>query len=226
MLHSKVFEKIDTLQPKLALVAPAWRFSDRLAQAICDAVTLEILRLEPKEAFDQLSGPASGSFRLVLFEAATANQIPDLIDDLRSCGTTCKIAFAYATPEDVLPLRARLASGGLQDKVGFVPLGASLDAVVAIVQSTIAGVPILPVECLPAPDAAEEHVPENGPLTKRERDVLRLASKGGSNKAIAEALGISIHTVKLHMHNAMKKVGAANRIAAINWYRAHCGTPE
>lgn len=226
MLHSKFFEKIDTTRPKLALVAPAWKFSDRLAQAICDAVSLEILRMDPDEMFAQMDGPASASFRLVLFDAVTACQRPNLTDELLSCGTTCTIAFAYTTPEDIGCLRDRLAAAGLQGRVGFVPLSASLDAVVSIVQSTMAGVPILPVECLPATMAPGAPVPVDGPLTRRERDVLRHAAKGKSNKAIAEDLGISIHTVKLHMHNTMKKVGAANRIAAINWYREHCGTTE
>lgn len=51
-------------------------------------------------------------------------------------------------------------------------------------------------------------------LTGREREVLGLASKGKSNKAIALALDISLGTVKVHMKGVMGKLGAASRTEA------------
>jgi DNA-binding NarL/FixJ family response regulator len=53
-----------------------------------------------------------------------------------------------------------------------------------------------------------------GNLTDREREVLRLASGGDSNKVISRKLAISEHTVKLHMHNVYEKLGVSNRTAA------------
>ncbi len=44
-------------------------------------------------------------------------------------------------------------------------------------------------------------------LTSRERDVLILLVKGHSNKEIADALNISIHTVGSHRKNIMEKTG-------------------
>lgn len=57
-----------------------------------------------------------------------------------------------------------------------------------------------------------------GKLTNREKQVLRLVSQGQSNKVIAAGLGITEHTVKLHMHNVVGKIGVSNRTAAAHFY--------
>lgn len=48
-------------------------------------------------------------------------------------------------------------------------------------------------------------------LSVRERQIMLLAGKGLSNAAIAEQLHLSTHTVKSHVHNALRKLGASNR---------------
>lgn len=51
-------------------------------------------------------------------------------------------------------------------------------------------------------------------LTDRQRQCLSLASMM-SDKEIARELGISPHTVSLHIRTAMKKLGVSNRRAAL-----------
>ncbi|MQA67390.1 MAG: response regulator [Alphaproteobacteria bacterium] len=51
-------------------------------------------------------------------------------------------------------------------------------------------------------------------LTHRQRDVLALVGEGRSNKDIAEALGISEGTVKVHVGAILKALGTANRTQA------------
>jgi DNA-binding NarL/FixJ family response regulator len=55
---------------------------------------------------------------------------------------------------------------------------------------------------------------ENGQLTERELQVLRLLSDGNPNKTIALRLGISEHTVKFHVGAIMGKLGASSRTEA------------
>ncbi|BAP81609.1 DNA-binding response regulator CorR [Pseudomonas sp. MT-1] len=51
-------------------------------------------------------------------------------------------------------------------------------------------------------------------LTLREREILSLAGKGLSNAEIAEQLCLSPHTIKSHIHNLLRKIGASNRAEA------------
>jgi DNA-binding NarL/FixJ family response regulator len=55
-------------------------------------------------------------------------------------------------------------------------------------------------------------------LTPREKEVLAHVSQGGRNKTIAHQMSLSEHTVKLHLHNAITKIGARNRTEAATWY--------
>lgn len=48
-------------------------------------------------------------------------------------------------------------------------------------------------------------------LTGREHEVLRLVTAGERNQAIALQLGISANTVKFHVSNLLRKVGASTR---------------
>lgn len=57
-------------------------------------------------------------------------------------------------------------------------------------------------------------------LTDRERDVLFLLADGGSNKSMARALGVSISTVKTHLHHVFRKLNARNRTHALARARA------
>jgi DNA-binding NarL/FixJ family response regulator len=52
-------------------------------------------------------------------------------------------------------------------------------------------------------------------LTPREREVLTLLAAGASNKAIAGALGLSVHTVKFHVASLIEKLGAGGRLEAV-----------
>jgi DNA-binding NarL/FixJ family response regulator len=56
---------------------------------------------------------------------------------------------------------------------------------------------------------------EAGALTEREREVLRMMADGGSNREIAEALGLSPKTVNRHAENIFDKLGVSLRAAAV-----------
>jgi two-component system, NarL family, response regulator LiaR len=52
-------------------------------------------------------------------------------------------------------------------------------------------------------------------LTEREREVLRLLANGMSNKQVADALVISVSTVKFHLTNVQQKMGVSTRSEAL-----------
>ncbi|KAA9010677.1 response regulator transcription factor [Histidinibacterium aquaticum] len=84
------------------------------------------------------------------------------------------------------------------------------------------------LETTATPPAAEGQRPsERNPgqavldkLTARESEVLTLVSRGLNNKLVARELGLSEHTIKLHMHHILRKLGVSNRTGASMWYFA------
>lgn len=59
----------------------------------------------------------------------------------------------------------------------------------------------------------------HGPLTARELEVLARIAAGESNKLIARAFDLSLHTVKRHVANILTKLGVETRGQAAAWYR-------
>ncbi|UZJ25481.1 LuxR C-terminal-related transcriptional regulator [Rhodococcus antarcticus] len=65
-------------------------------------------------------------------------------------------------------------------------------------------------------------VPSGGPLSARERQVLRLVSQGMSNQEIAVSLVLSEHTVHRHVANILTKLGQTSRTGAAS-HAIHAG---
>ncbi|MGO1562684.1 two-component system response regulator [Actinomycetales bacterium JB111] len=98
---------------------------------------------------------------------------------------------------------------------GYLLKDAPGEELVAAVRATAAGQAVL------SPSVATrlaEHVrsPERGgALSAREREVLVLVARGGSNRSIAEALFVSEATVKTHLAHIYDKLGVSDRAAAV-----------
>jgi PAS domain S-box-containing protein len=65
-------------------------------------------------------------------------------------------------------------------------------------------------------------VAENGvPLTRREREVLRLLATGANTRVAAERLGVSPATIRNHVQNLLGKLGVHSRLQAVAYATAH-----
>jgi len=62
-------------------------------------------------------------------------------------------------------------------------------------------------------------LPEVRPLACRQHEVATLAASGRTNPEIADALGISINTVKLRLKQAFERLGVENRTELANTLR-------
>ena len=60
-------------------------------------------------------------------------------------------------------------------------------------------------------------------LTRREHEVLNYLSEGCQNKIIAARMSLSEHTVKVHVHNIIRKLRVHNRTQAANSYLTDAG---
>jgi DNA-binding NarL/FixJ family response regulator len=52
-------------------------------------------------------------------------------------------------------------------------------------------------------------------LSRREQQLVKMVSQGLSNKEIANELNLSVHTVKNHIHRILRKLGASDRLSAV-----------
>jgi two-component system, NarL family, nitrate/nitrite response regulator NarL len=106
------------------------------------------------------------------------------------------------------PLRGENPAGVLPRHVNAAQLDAALHAAAA---GLLVRMPREPPHdgFRPAPD-------DPAPLlTPREAEVLTLVGQGMSNKAVARALGISVHTVKFHLEALFAKLDATSRAEAV-----------
>ncbi len=67
----------------------------------------------------------------------------------------------------------------------------------------------------PARARASALAPHASALTQRERQILLQVREGKRNAEIGQALGISALTVKNHLQNILRKLGASNRAQAV-----------
>ncbi|MEV6833743.1 helix-turn-helix transcriptional regulator [Streptomyces sp. NPDC051133] len=71
-------------------------------------------------------------------------------------------------------------------------------------------------EHAPGMSAGAEEAQGIGLLTLREREILEAVRAGLTNRLIGRRLEISEATVKRHLHNAYRKLGASSRVQALN----------
>jgi ATP/maltotriose-dependent transcriptional regulator MalT len=58
-------------------------------------------------------------------------------------------------------------------------------------------------------------------LSRREKEVLKFAAQGFSNKEIAERCFVTLATVKSHFRNILKKLEVKNRMGAVAIANTH-----
>lgn len=107
---------------------------------------------------------------------------------------------------------------------GFIPKTASGTHLMHALQLLLAGGTSVPADFLRAggsdAGAPSDFVSTAGApawlsaLTSRESDVLKRVARGLSNKEIGRELGLAEITIKLHMRNVFRKIGARSRSEA------------
>lgn len=179
------------------------------------------------------------TLRLLVVDQRLAEDLLTRPDVYRRIAPGGCIAFAYRSEEAARNFLARWKRADHGD-IGFLPTNVPVEVWRSIlrlllhhqlcVPSALLGgvVARAPVPHVPQAAQAPSPCQTGGPqtprqsvfhqLTKREKEVLRLVAQGGSNKSVAVQLGITEHTVKLHMHNLVNKIGVPNRTAAASFY--------
>jgi DNA-binding NarL/FixJ family response regulator len=156
--------------------------------------------------------------------------------DLADCVARCKQRFPNAS----ITLMIDENNAGIHEfntlfdsklVQGLLPFSLKLDIWLAVVWLLLNGGEYYPstiVRSIDKGPASKAHLHNShakggaGPmktLTLREHQILELLSEGLQNKIIADRLALSEHTVKVHVHNLIRKLRVHNRTQAAAVYR-------
>lgn len=115
---------------------------------------------------------------------------------------------------------------------GVIPFNVNLDVFLSALRIVLKGGQYFLTASRAAAETKERPTAPDGPLaktniraierlTKRENEILMRIAMGNQNKIIAAALGLSEHTVKIHIHHIITKLGLHNRTEVVAWYFEH-----
>jgi DNA-binding NarL/FixJ family response regulator len=118
--------------------------------------------------------------------------------------------------ESQADVRATLEGGAM----GFVPKSSTAEVMLSALRLVFSGgvyVPPLVLDRAGPPGKAAGASPlgDDLGLTPRQLDVLALLGEGKANKEIAQALGLTEGTVKLHVSAILRALGVENRTQAV-----------
>jgi DNA-binding NarL/FixJ family response regulator len=142
-----------------------------------------------------------------------------LVSEVRAAMPGLKVVMVGMEGERATFLRA------VRDGIaGYVLKEASAMEVAACVRAVANGEAVCPPGlCMalfeelanPVPQAAAFVFRRDLGLTRREQQLVRMISGGLTNKEIASQLSLSEQTVKNHVHRMLRKLGASDRLAAV-----------
>jgi DNA-binding NarL/FixJ family response regulator len=243
-LPHSALQSTRTRQPIIVFVGNCVVFSDRLLRLVeNDFEQLDVLRLQDPSDLLALDATARRAVQMVVLDECFLDDLPDFLSDRTFALGGVRWVLAYRSADEARRLMAMLGQGR---PVGFLPMKAPVDAWLAVLRLLSLGEDFLPGELVDsavpsasvsglAPQAGADaeaapdaKAPGGGAgrldlLTVREAEILDLVARGRRNKSIARELGLSEHTVKLHVHHIFGKLGVRNRTSATHWYFSRVG---
>lgn len=176
--------------------------------------------------------------RLILIDAFAFRSISTIISQCRERYPHTPIALMIESGWNEDPaLRAVVAERAIQ---GLVPFNLQINIWLAAVWLLLNGGEYFPSTLSPRSAARgfltrrNQHLGADrsndadsaGVLSSREAEVLELMSDGLQNKIIAAKMELSEHTVKVHVHNIIRKLKVHNRTQAAAVFRSFDRRPS
>lgn len=219
-------------QRVVLIISNAGTVSERLVHALEREFPWVVV--EQVEQVSDACTTFSHSVALILFDLVLMKDAEEAAAKLARMHP--RALTAVMEPHDqilVVPLKDVIGSPLVR---GVLPMNLRLDVWLSVVRLMLCGGEYFPPDLvLRAPQnghsnvvaagnvAARNPVPEGRPtfaeLTPRETQILEMVARGMQNKLIAAEFGLSEHTVKIHLHHIISKLGARNRTEAAAKYR-------
>jgi len=209
-------------------------FSDRLLDIVRREIAdIKVVRIASLRQLRSVAGDTQNDIRLLIVSESRASDMSARVDVYGQVVKKGCLVLAYEDVATARAMREFLSSRNDAPCMRYLPMRCSVDAWLLYLQALLSREWIIPEELVngsvPRP---EQPVSQSGKgavvprLTSREREVLKRVSEGLRNKSIAHDLGLSEHTVKLHLHNVFAKIGVDNRAHATAWYMARMGSAQ
>jgi len=139
----------------------------------------------------------------------------EAIETVRERWPSTKVIVLSAC-EDRATIDAALRAGAS----AYVLKSAQAVDIASVIRQAASGAVFHAPACPPARQTAPDE-PAPARLTERERSILAAVASGLTTAAISREMWISEHTIKFHLTNIYRKLGVANRAAAVRWALEH-----
>ncbi len=229
--HADLTNHDETPVPLVAVIGTPLQFSDRMLRILnFEFADVGFVRFRtPSDVPTQSQTP-----KLIIVHESLHDPVATL-NMLSIAFPELKIAVAGCDRAALL----RIRSGGNR-AIGVVQINTEMEVWLSVLRLLLCGHDYVPADLLqngavpttptegpnePAPVASAAGRPCEAVLTPREREILPMIARGMPNRLIADQLGLSQHTVKLHTHNIFSKIGVRNRTGAANWYHSKFAPP-
>jgi DNA-binding NarL/FixJ family response regulator len=234
--------RVSAFEPEaIVYVGPRQIFSDCLIRDI--GLEFPEFAFVSLDAIEQLVGwhdLADHQARLVIIDASICDRFLPASKLLSEMFPGAVICISFSRRSQLAPCLDEILRSGVVR--GFLPMNLRLDIWLSALRLMLNGgdycspdvlSSILEITHVQRPAMAGQgnarRMVEDGSkgstklssLTARELEVMQLVVKGLQNKNVAERLSLSEHTVKLHMHHIMSKLGVANRTEASSVFLRH-----
>lgn len=204
-------QNVHSERPKLALIGASPLLQECLLPAFSERLHFDIAALQAVD--NQLLQKDAASYDLIIVFAPGK-------EPRRSIAAAKKLLDQMGQP----PPFAVLADSEQADEVlaafevgarAYIPTSVTFDVMIEAIKLVVAGGTYYPLSVLSVcANGGEAKHGSLHALTPRETTVLEAVRQGLPNKLIAQELGISESTIKVHVHRLMKKLKVQNRTQA------------
>ncbi len=214
----KSFPKEKAVLSDIAIIDHRSCIRDAIANAIRGNSERRIFTANTAESLELTAfcnNPAPRQFILFCDGSLDAESVNQEVKKLSETKPDAKIALLTdKNLDDTTP-------GTLSALDGVIPSSYETEQVLACISVIESGVRYLPASTIESDTARNTENAEFitreavALLTPRQRQVMDYIAEGKANKYIAAELSVSESTIKVHVHEAMKRLGATSRTHAV-----------
>lgn len=215
----------------LLIVAPA----DFVSESLIFAIEREFpwIAVEQVANLSEAGAAFGAPVSLILLEAEQLADVSAQAEQLSRFHPAAQMMLIQEDGRQQISIRDVVTARNIR---GVLPMNLKLDVWLSVVRLVLRGGEYFPLSLFEPimahgavgtaaledtgkprsePDSFSDDFDE---LTDRELQILGMVARGLQNKLIAASLGLSEHTVKIHLHNIITKLGAHNRTEAAAIY--------